>query len=102
MDGGAIMTKLYVSRSTIPPRVLDEAGGYYARHVEHMTSEWLHEKSDIARELGFRDMLIDRLYDSLRELYGFLRISAWDSEVIIPREVERRVREALQWVEEAW
>lgn len=42
------MIKLYVSRSTIHPRVLDEAGGYYARHVEHMTSEWLHEKSDIA------------------------------------------------------
>ena len=93
--------KLYEARSVIHPRVLDEAGGYYARHVEHMTSEWLHKKSDIAMELGYRDMLIDRLYDSLGELYGYLCMSDRDGETIIPEEAGIRAKEALQRVE-AW
>lgn len=40
---------------------LDEAGGHYIRHVDHMTSEKLHGKSDIAAELGWRDMQIAAL-----------------------------------------
>lgn len=40
---------------------LDEAGGYYCRHVYAMTGEQLHSKGDIASELGHRDMLIDQL-----------------------------------------
>lgn len=46
-------------------------------------------------------MLIDRLYDSLRELYGFLCMSVRDGEAIIPEEAGNRAREALQWVD-AW
>lgn len=42
-------------------KALDDAGGYYVRHVSAMTSEKLHSKSDIAAELGHRDMLIDQL-----------------------------------------
>jgi len=40
---------------------LDEAGDFYTNHVMAMTSEKLHSKSDIAAELGWRDMEIDRL-----------------------------------------
>lgn len=34
---------------------LDKEGGHYMRHVNAMTSEALHDKSDIAAELAFRD-----------------------------------------------
>lgn len=43
------------------PWELDRAGGYYHRHVAAMTEEGLHSKADIAAELGWRDMEIDRL-----------------------------------------
>ena len=48
------------------PVALDAAGGYYIRHVSAMTGEKLHAKSDIAAELGYRDMLIDDLVCALR------------------------------------
>lgn len=47
-----------------------ELGEYYTRHVYHMTSEGLHSKADIAKELAYRDRLIDDLRaenDSLLE-----------------------------------
>lgn len=44
---------------------LDEAGGYYMRHVFAMIREALHSKSDIAGELAWRDMEIDRLKSEL-------------------------------------
>lgn len=47
---------------------LDEDGGYYFRHVDAMTGESLHSKSDIAAELGHRDQLIN----TYRELCGEL------------------------------
>ena len=34
---------------------------HYSRHVSAMTTESLHEKSDIAAELAFRDAQIDEL-----------------------------------------
>jgi hypothetical protein len=48
---------------------LDEAGGYYTRHVEAMTAEGLHAKGDIAAELGWRDMRLDR-WKHLRMVLG--------------------------------
>jgi len=50
------------------PIELDKAGGYYARHVSAMTREALHEKSDIANELGYRDMLIDQANKEIARL----------------------------------
>lgn len=47
--------KLYVDRDAME---LDDAGGYYFRHVMAMTAEGLHSKSQIACELGHRDMLL--------------------------------------------
>jgi len=40
---------------------MDRAGNYYCRHVSAMTREALHSKSEIAAELGWRDMHIDQL-----------------------------------------
>lgn len=40
---------------------MDIAGNHYCRHVDHMTREQLHSKSDIAAELGWRDMQIAKL-----------------------------------------
>lgn len=47
---------------------LDKAGNHYCRHVDHMTREGLHSKSDIAAELGWRDMQIDELKQQVQQL----------------------------------
>ena len=47
--------KLYADRDASE---LDDAGGYYFHHVMAMTAEGLHSKSQIACELGYRDMLL--------------------------------------------
>ena len=47
------MEKIYGNRSA---RELDRAGGYFQRHMEHMTSENLNSKGDIALELAHRDL----------------------------------------------
>lgn len=47
---------------------LDKVGGYYCRHVAAMTDEGLHAKSDIARQLGWRDLQIDRLKSEVESL----------------------------------
>lgn len=57
--------KLYAERDPIQ---LDKDGSYYFRHVEHMTTERLFSKSDIAAELGYRDREIDRLRKELEEV----------------------------------
>jgi hypothetical protein len=60
--------KQYAERDLIG---LDAKGNHYCRHVMAMTSESLHSKSDIAAELGYRDLIISelnaRLVDSQRE-----------------------------------
>jgi hypothetical protein len=49
---------------------LDEAGGYYMRHVMAMTGEQLDSKTKIAAELGHRDMVIDKLNAEIARLKG--------------------------------
>ncbi|MCA1178918.1 MULTISPECIES: hypothetical protein [unclassified Pantoea] len=56
------MSKQYAERDAM---ALDEAGGYYMRHVMAMTGEKLHGKGDIAAELGWRDMQIADLQQKL-------------------------------------
>lgn len=56
---------LYADRDVMQ---LDEDGGHYCRHVDRMTAEGLHSKSDIAAELGFRDMLIAGLKHNLHAI----------------------------------
>lgn len=42
-------------------RDLEQLGKYYFRHLNAMTAEKLHSKSDIAAELAVRDAIIDGL-----------------------------------------
>ena len=59
------MSKQYAERDI---ESLDEAGGFYSRHVSAMTGEGLHTKSSIAAELGHRDMVISELLEALQDL----------------------------------
>lgn len=47
-------------------RDIEELGDFYLSHLEAMTKESLHGKSDIAAELAHRDMLIDKLNKELK------------------------------------
>ena len=58
---------LYAERD---PEALDEAGGYYMKHVMAMTSENLHSKAAIAAELAHRDKLIAEFKELWYELCG--------------------------------
>jgi len=57
--------KIYAERDIIG---MDSKGGHYCRHISAMTREDLHSKSDIAAELGFRDMLIAALEAKCAEM----------------------------------
>lgn len=62
-----IKDKFYDVRDAM---ALDIAGGYYCRHVSAMTSEELDSKSDIAAELGWRDMQIAEIQRKVEVLTG--------------------------------
>ncbi|WP_339118899.1 hypothetical protein [Halomonas sp. BMC6] len=47
---------------------LDRQGNYYSRHLSAMTGEQLHDKSDIAAELAWRDAKIDQLRAHLADI----------------------------------
>ncbi|BBI61782.1 hypothetical protein [Vreelandella sulfidaeris] len=47
---------------------LDRQGNYYSRHLSAMTGEQLHDKSDIAAELAWRDARIDELSGAIDQL----------------------------------
>lgn len=55
--------KHYESRDIM---ALDKSGNYYCRHVSALTRENLVGKSEIAAELGYRDMIIDQLEMKLK------------------------------------
>ena len=54
--------KIYGERDLM---AMDIAGNHYCRHVSAMTREGLDSKSDIAAELGWRDMQIAALQQKL-------------------------------------
>ena len=60
---------------------LDEDGGYYFRHVNAMTEEKLHSKSDIAAEFGLRDKEIDRLGDIAKAAIRYIDESPCDPDI---------------------
>ncbi|AXW87780.1 hypothetical protein AU509_07340 [Lonsdalea britannica] len=66
--------KQYAERDAM---TLDEEGGYYYRHVLAMTRESLDSKSEIAAELGWRDMQNDKLREAmdsmLNDLNAYIR-----------------------------
>lgn len=51
---------------------LDKQGSYYCRHVNAMTTEGLHAKSDIAAELAWRDSVITEQAVRLKAIEGAL------------------------------
>ena len=70
-------------------RELDQAGGYYCRHVDAMTSEKLHNKSDIAAELAYRDRIIDDLHKEA---------SRYTTTITINRK-EHRLTHTMRYIE---
>lgn len=73
------MSKQYAERDI---ESLDEAGGFYSRHVSAMTGEGLHTKSSIAAELGHRDMVISDLLEALQMALEW--IDAVPSDTLLP------------------
>jgi hypothetical protein len=50
-----------------PKHRLETLEPYYCQHISAMTSEGLHDKSDIAEQLAWRDMHIAQLVKVLAE-----------------------------------
>lgn len=69
------MGKQYAERDI---ESLDEAGGFYSRHVSAMTGDGLHTKSSIAAELGYRDMVNSELLEALRRMLRAGQKQNWD------------------------
>lgn len=59
----------YKERDTI---ALDEAGGYFMKHMNALTVEKLHGKAEIAAELAYRDKHIDELKNKLKISLGYV------------------------------
>lgn len=70
---GNSVEKQYAERDIM---ALDQAGGHYFRHVMAMTHEGLHSKSDIAAELGHRDLQIQQLTAQLEKAKAIVRAVA--------------------------
>jgi|GEM_PF-3573080 len=62
LNKGKKMKKHYAERDLLE---MDRAGNFYGNHVMAMTAEQLRSKSDIAAELGWRDMHIATLQQKL-------------------------------------
>ncbi|AUR91931.1 coil containing protein [Vibrio phage 1.167.O._10N.261.51.F2] len=80
--------KLYAERDI---EILDDKGDYYFNHIFAMTGEGLHSKSDIAAELGYRDMRIDELKADKAELLEELESMLWDSDCVLCIESTSRI-----------
>tara|TARA_R110000851_G_scaffold33896_1_gene90355 strand:- start:2719 stop:3234 length:516 start_codon:yes stop_codon:yes gene_type:complete len=80
---------------------LDKKGGHYSRHLSAMTSEGLHDKSDIAAELAYRDARIAQLeadcaaHKAAEEVQIALREKADEREAALAAHVES-LHEALE------
>lgn len=88
------------------PMKLDRDGNYYSRHVEAMTTENLHRKSDIAEQLAWRDREIDRLRADMAQIVGCLPgVYCMDppdgGDVSIPEQVRRMAEDAAKHREAA-
>ena len=57
-------TKLY------PEQDHPALGDWYVKHVQAMTQEGLHAKSDIAAQLAWRDRLIEDLQGQVKKLFA--------------------------------
>lgn len=71
--------KQYAERDLM---AMDFAGDHYCRHVSAMTSEQLHSKSDIAAELGWRDMQIASLKEQLTATTNILKSAGIEANTV--------------------
>ena len=73
--------KLYADRDIM---WLDELGNHYSKHVQAMTAESLHSKSDIAAELAFRDVSIAILKQRIAKMHidALVGLSDKDAEIL--------------------
>ena len=55
-------------------RALKDLGVHYTNHVEAMTAEKLHDKSDIAAELAYRDIRIAELETAISDIMNLDRV----------------------------
>lgn len=69
---------------------LDKQAGHYWRHVNAMTAEGLHSKSDIAAELAYRDARIAQL-EHERDAYR----TAEEAQIALRQKADER--EAALW-----
>ncbi|MCP1316414.1 hypothetical protein [Halomonas sp. 707B3] len=80
------MANQYAERDIM---ALDKHGGHYTRHLSAMTGEALHDKSDIAAELAWRDAEIARL-ERERDAYR----TAEEHQIALRQKIEQE-RDAL-------
>ena len=64
------------SSSLYPTHNVEDLGPHYLRHVLAMTSEGLHSKADIAVQLAWRDMEMERLRTIIKESADLFEKSA--------------------------
>lgn len=78
-----------------PEQDIEMLGDYYIRHVEAMTAEGLHEKSDIAAQLAWRDREIERL-KAVVEAAAATRLAGKDLDAAIGTPEFERVYEIAE------
>lgn len=69
---------LYADRDIM---LLDELGNFYSDHILAMTKEGLHSKSDIAAELGARDLRIKQLQVALQAYAKYATEAAMERDI---------------------
>jgi hypothetical protein len=82
------MGKQYAERDIM---ALDKHGGHYTRHLSAMTGEALHDKSDIAAELAWRDAEIARL-ERERDAYR----NAEETQIALRERVQEELNASLE------
>ena len=92
-----------MSMSEYADRDIIAQGEVYTKHVSAMTTEGLHDKSDIAAELAHRDIAIESLEAELEQLRVPLRgypdlIKRWEDRAFEAEAERDRYREAfIKW-----
>jgi len=92
---------LYAKRD---PMDLDKKGDHYYKHINHMTREDLHSKSDIACELAYRDIRIEELEAKLeterKKRKALKRYWTMQHEVVIDENI--KLQNVLDKARAAW
>lgn len=86
------MKKNYAERDIME---MDNVGGYYRRHVSAITAEELHSKSDIAAELGHRDMVVAELLEVLTVTMEDIGFWLEQQKPALRNRIEAAIKKAL-------